>query len=36
MELPEHISIDQLIKGHEKITLSEAAKGRIAHNRAYL
>ncbi len=36
MELPEHLTIDHLIKGRDKITLSDAAKGRISHNRAYL
>ena len=36
MELPEHISIDLIKKGYDKLTLSAAALGRITHNRAYL
>ena len=36
MELPEHLSIDLLAKGFDKIELSAAAKGRIEHNRNYL
>jgi len=37
MELAEHISIDHLKKEYAgKIALSETAKQRIAHNRAYL
>ncbi|MCW3122336.1 MAG: histidine ammonia-lyase [Flavipsychrobacter sp.] len=37
MELPEHISIDTLRNIKEiQLELSAAAKGRIAHNRAYL
>ena len=37
MELAEHISIDHLKKEYAgKISLSETAKQRIAHNRAYL
>ena len=36
MELPEHLTIDLLKKGYNKIELSAAAKDRIAHNRAYL
>lgn len=36
MELPEHLSIAQLAGGYDKIDISAAANGRIAHNRAYL
>ena len=37
MELPEHLSIDLLKNGFDnKLALSAAATGRIAHNRAYL
>ncbi len=36
MELPEHLSIDQLANGFDTLNISEPAKGRIAHNRAYL
>ena len=36
MQLPEHLSIDHLNEGREGLSLSAAAIGRIAHNRAYL
>jgi len=37
MELPEHITIDILKKRNDnQLILSEAAKQRVAHNRAYL
>ena len=37
MQLPEHISIELLSKwNNDSIVLSEAAIGRVAHNRAYL
>ncbi len=36
MELPEHISIDLIKKGYDKLQLSADAHGRIAHNRAYI
>ncbi len=37
MELAEHLSIDRLKKDYaDKIALSAAAKGRIAHNREFL
>jgi len=36
MELPEHISIDILSKWDKGLALSNAAAGRIAHNRSYL
>ncbi len=37
MQLPEHISIELLSKwNNDSIVLSEAATGRVAHNRAYL
>ena len=36
MELPEHLSIDLIAKGYDQVALSEAAFGRIKHNRAYL
>ncbi len=36
MELPEHLTIDLLVKGYDTIELSAAANDRIAHNRSYL
>jgi histidine ammonia-lyase len=36
MELSEHLTIDLLIKGYDKIELSAAAKDRIDYNRTYL
>lgn len=36
MELPEHISLDQVRLWNDNIALSDAAKERISHNRAYL
>jgi len=36
MELPEHISIDNLRAGYDNLQISATAIGRIAHNRSYL
>jgi len=36
MQLPEHLTIAHLGEQQAQIALSEAAKGRIAHNRQYL
>lgn len=36
MELPEHLSITDLEQGFQQIHISQAAEGRIAHNRNYL